>query len=88
MSIPTNAAGLSRPRAVSAIVDATSLRVTIADGREVSAPMSWFDWLAGATDDQRRDVRRQPGPAALWVEVADPRQQQAAVVHDLRRAER
>ena len=68
MSPPTIAEGRSRPRAVSAIVDATSLRVTIADGREVSVPVSWFDWLAGATDAQRHDIRIIEGGVGVWWE--------------------
>ena len=68
MTSSTRNAALNRPRAVSAIVDATSLRVTIADGREVSVPVSWFDWLAGATDAQRHDIRIIEGGVGVWWE--------------------
>jgi hypothetical protein len=71
MSPPTIAEGLGRPRAVSAIVDADRLRVALQDGREVSVPVTWFDWLAGATDAQRHDVRIIEGGVGIWWEQLD-----------------
>ena len=57
---------LSRPRAVRTRVDADRLWVSLEDGRDVSVPVDWFDWLAKATDDQRRDIRIIEGGAGIW----------------------
>jgi len=35
----------------------TSLKVTLADGRELTAPIEWFPRLRDATSDQRRHWR-------------------------------
>lgn len=43
--------------ATSVTVTADSLRVTLADGREVSAPLTWFPRLQNATSAERRDWR-------------------------------
>lgn len=59
---------LSRPRAVRARVDADRLWVALQDGREVSVPVTWFDWLADATDAQRHDVRIIEGGLGIWWE--------------------
>jgi hypothetical protein len=56
----------SSPRAVKARVEAERLRVVLDDGREISVPVRWFDWLAGATDSQRRDMRIAEGGAGIW----------------------
>jgi hypothetical protein len=37
--------------------DATLLRVTLADGRELAAPLEWFPRLRDATPDQRKHWR-------------------------------
>ena len=57
---------LSRPRAVRTRVDADRLWVSLEDGRDVSVPVDWFDWLAKATDDQRRDIRIIEGGVGIW----------------------
>ena len=59
---------LSRPRAVRARVDADRLWVSLEDGRDVSVPVTWFEWLARATDDQRHDIRIIEGGAGIWWE--------------------
>lgn len=41
------------PLAVAVRMDADSLHVTLADGREVSAPLEWFPRLRDATAAQR-----------------------------------
>jgi hypothetical protein len=41
------------PLAVAVRIDADSLHVTLADGREVSAPLEWFPRLRDATVAQR-----------------------------------
>ena len=39
--------------AVSALVTDTAERITLSDGRELSAPLAWFPRLADATPAQR-----------------------------------
>ncbi len=68
MSSSASNTSLSRPRAVAVEVDATRLRVSLEDGRQVSVPLAWFDWLANATEDQRRDLRLIEGGAGIWWE--------------------
>lgn len=68
MSSSASSPSLTRPRAVAVEVDATRLRVSLEDGRELSVPLEWFDWLAGATEDQRRDLRLIEGGAGIWWE--------------------
>ncbi|MGH7409837.1 MAG: DUF2442 domain-containing protein [Candidatus Methylomirabilis sp.] len=45
------------PLAVDVTFSGDLLRVVLADGREVSAPLAWFPRLKNATDGQRRDWR-------------------------------
>jgi hypothetical protein len=46
------------------------LIVTLADGRELSAPLAWFPRLTGATDEQRRKWRLiGRGHGIHWPEV-------------------
>jgi hypothetical protein len=45
------------PLAVDVSVTRDALRVVLADGREVSAPIEWFPRLRNATDIQRKDWR-------------------------------
>lgn len=45
------------PLAVQVACTDTALRVVLADGREVAAPMEWFPRLRDATADQRRNWR-------------------------------
>ena len=68
MSSSASSPSLTRPRAVAVEVDATRLRVSLEDGRELSVPLEWFDWLAKATEDQRRDLRLIEGGAGIWWE--------------------
>jgi hypothetical protein len=49
-------------------VDADRLWVSLEDGRDVSVPVTWFEWLARATDDQRNDIRIIEGGAGIWWE--------------------
>jgi hypothetical protein len=72
MTPSTRNAALNRPRAVSAIVDATSLRVTLEDGREVAVPVEWFDWLARGTASQRNDLTIiEDGAGIVWNQLDD-----------------
>jgi hypothetical protein len=59
---------LSRPGAIRARVDADRLWVSLQDGRDVSVPMDWFEWLASATGDQRHDILIIEGGAGIWRE--------------------
>jgi hypothetical protein len=54
--MPISVARLS-PAAIDVHCDAATLRVTLADGREISAPMEWFPRLRDATPDQRAHWR-------------------------------
>ena len=45
------------PRAVDVTITADALRVRLADGREVAAPLEWFPRLRDATPEQRRNWR-------------------------------
>lgn len=45
------------PVAVDVRFDNFTLRVALADGREISAPLEWFPRLRDATADQRRHWR-------------------------------
>jgi hypothetical protein len=72
MTSSTRNAALNRPRAVSAIVDATSLRVTLEDGREVVVPVEWFEWLARGTASQRNDLTIiEDGAGIVWNQLDD-----------------
>lgn len=47
-----------------------SLRVVLADGRQVSAPLSWFPRLKDATSEQRRNWRLIGGGVGIhWTDV-------------------
>jgi hypothetical protein len=59
------------PRAVAVHADAERLRVELTDGREISLPFTWFDFLAGATDKQRQDFRILERGAGIWWEEID-----------------
>ena len=71
MSISTSGDALAHPRAATVVVDASSLRVAVEDGREISVPLAWFEWLAGATEDQRLDFKVIGGGAGIWWETLD-----------------
>jgi hypothetical protein len=72
MTSSTSDRPISRPRAASAIVNATHLRVTLIDGREIAVPVEWFDWLARGTQDQRADLTIIEGGAGIvWHQLDD-----------------
>jgi Protein of unknown function (DUF2442) len=54
------------PTAMAADVRDERLRVTLVDGRELSVPITWWDWLAGATDAQRSDLEIIEGGQGIW----------------------
>jgi hypothetical protein len=72
MSSSTRTTALDRPRAVSAVCDDDNLHVTIEDGRVISVPLDWFDWLASASLAQRNDIRITEGGAGIvWNQLDD-----------------
>ena len=57
-------------RAVAVSVERARLRVTLADGRELSVPVSWFPRLQRATEKQRANWRLiGAGSGIHWSEV-------------------
>ena len=48
-----------------------SLRVVLADGREVTAPLEWFPRLRDATDAQRQNWRMIGGGIGIHWEAID-----------------
>ena len=71
MSISTNSDPLAHPRAASVSVEADVLRVTVRDGRTITAPLHWYEWLANATEEQRRDFAIIGGGAGIWWTALD-----------------
>jgi Protein of unknown function (DUF2442) len=61
----------SRPIATAAAVVADRLHVTLVDGREIIVPVSWFDWLANATPEQRSELDLIEGGEGIWWEQLD-----------------
>ena len=58
------------PTAVNVRADDTLLRVTLADGRELAAPLEWFPRLRDATPEQRNHWRLiGRGQGVHWPEV-------------------
>ena len=58
------------PLAVEVSFNEDALHVVLADGREVSAPLTWFPRLAGATPAQRSNWRLiGHGVGIHWPEV-------------------
>jgi hypothetical protein len=57
-----------RPRAIAVEVGRDRLRLTLADERELTVPIAWFEWLAKATDAQRSDYLLIEGGGGIWWE--------------------
>jgi len=57
-----------RPTAAAAVVLGDRLSVTLNDGRELSVPLSWFDWLAKAPHAKRSDLTIIEGGLGIWWE--------------------
>ena len=67
--MPISVARLS-PAAVDVHCNAEALRITLADGREISAPMEWFPRLRDATPEQRANWRLiGRGEGVHWTDV-------------------
>lgn len=56
MSISTVLAS-AEPTAIDVEVSGSLLRIVLADGREVAAPLEWFPRLRDATEAERRNWR-------------------------------
>lgn len=59
------------PLAVDVAFTHDTLRVVLADGREVSVPLAWFPRLKNATDEQRRKWRLIGGGIGVHWESVD-----------------
>ena len=62
---------LARPRASAVTVEGQRLHVKLEDGREVSVPVAWFDWLARATQDQRQSFKIVGAGRGIWWDDLD-----------------
>lgn len=54
------------PLAVHARATADHLVVALADGREVTVPVAWFEWLSAASDAERADVVVVEDGSGIW----------------------
>lgn len=59
------------PLAASAAIDRERLRIALKDGRELSVPVAWFDWLAHASDDERGELRIVEDGQGIWWDRLD-----------------
>ena len=59
------------PLAVNVVVTDEMLKVLLADGREVAAPLAWFPRLQEATNDQRQDWRFIGGGVGIHWKAVD-----------------
>jgi len=59
------------PLAVDVTFSGDLMRVVLADGREVSAPLAWFPRLKNATEEQRRRWRLIGGGIGIHWEAVD-----------------
>jgi hypothetical protein len=71
MSISTRSDPLAHPRAVAAVVEADVLRVTVRDGRTITVPLGWYEWLANADENRRADFTIIGGGAGIWWDALD-----------------
>ena len=66
MTSSATSPALTRPRAITAAVHGRRLHVTVEDGREISVPVTWFEFLKLATEAQRADLHVIGGGAGIW----------------------
>ena len=71
MSTSISERWLSWPRAASVRAEGDRLHVELRDGRELRVPFTWFDFLADATDEQRRDLHVVGDGEGIWWEAVD-----------------
>jgi len=68
MSSSTNELAVGAPRAVAARVEGARLHVSVADGREITVPVSRFEFLARASAAERADLRLVGNGRGIWWE--------------------
>jgi hypothetical protein len=56
----------SPPLATSAKVSGDRLAVNLTDGRELTVPLTWFDWLVSAAPAQRTDLEIIEDGRGIW----------------------
>jgi Protein of unknown function (DUF2442) len=61
------------PLATSAKVSADQLAVKLADERELTVPLAWFDWLVSAGRAQRTDLEIIEDGRGIWWPSLDDR---------------
>lgn len=66
MTSSASSATLSRPHVVAVDVDDKRLRVVVQDQREITVPISWFEFLANATPEERSDHSIIGGGVGIW----------------------
>ena len=66
MTSSASSPALTRPRAVTAAIQGPRLCVAVEDGREITVPVTWFEFLERATDAQRADFHVIGGGAGIW----------------------
>ena len=71
MTSSTGNAWQTWPRAASARIETGRLIVGLTDGREISVPIDWFDFLATATEVQRQDFEITDDNGAIFWEQLD-----------------
>lgn len=59
------------PAAASVALDADRIRLEMVDGRELTVPIAWFDWLERATADERADFVLLQGGGGIWWDRLD-----------------
>ena len=59
------------PSAATAEIDPEWLRLELRDGRKLSVPVSWFEWLAAANDSERADFEIIEDGQGIWWNTID-----------------
>lgn len=59
------------PSAAKVEVSREWLRVDLRDGRRLSVPVDWFDWLARASDAERVDLEIIEDGQGIWWNTID-----------------
>lgn len=59
------------PLAAMVEIDRQWLRVELRDGRKLSVPVSWFDWLSGANEAELADFEIIEDGQGIWWNAID-----------------
>ena len=59
------------PLAAAVAVDASRLHISLLDGRELSVPIGWFQWLADASEEARANHRIIEDGQGIWWDKLD-----------------